>query len=116
MAAGVSTSSTFGGDNLLARLSDTDEETNDSDDSFDFLKAGMAAGQFDGVSSDVSSISDVTDGSDSDDGSDMGDPSLPGPSSVADVSDDGTDSDEGSDSDSTSDLSSETNRSSGRPA
>ena len=117
MAAGVSTSSTFGGDTLLARLSDTDEEISDTDDSFDYLEAGMASGEFEGVSSDASSISDVTDGSDSEDGSDiMVDPSLPGPSSVADVSDDGTDSDESSNSDSTSDLSSESDGSSGRTA
>ena len=87
------------------------------DDSFDYLEAGMASGEFEGVSFNASSISDVTDGSDSEDGSDiMVDPSLPGPSSVADVSDDGTDSDESSNSDSTSDLPSESDGSSGKPA
>ena len=117
MVAGVSTSSTFGGDTLLARLSDTDEEISDTDDSLDYLEAGMASGEFEGVSSDASSISDVTDGSDSEDGSNiMVDPSLPGPYSVVDVSDDGTDSDESSNSDSTSDLSSESDGSSGKPA
>ena len=114
MAAGVSTSSTFGGDTLLARLSDMDEEISDTDDSFDYLEAGMASGEFAGVSSDVSSTSDGTDGSDSEDGSDI--MVDPGPSSVADVSDDGTDSDDGNNSDSTSDLSSESDGSSGRPA
>ena len=61
MAARVSTTSIFSGDTLLERLTDTDEKTSDSDDSFDFLEAGMAAGEFEGVSSNVSSISDVTD-------------------------------------------------------
>ena len=110
----ISTSSTFGGD---TRLSNMDEEISNTDDFFDYLKVGMAAGEFEGVSSDVSSISDTTDGSDSEDISDiMGNHSLLGPSSIADISDDGRDRDEGSNSDSTSDLSSETDASSGRPA
>ena len=70
---------------LLARLSDSNEETTDTDDSFDYLEAGMAEGELYEVSS---SCSDVVDSSASDDNGDFGegsdfayDPSLLGPSS-----------------------------------
>ena len=122
MATGVGDSAVFDGTTLLARLSDSNEETTDTDDSFDYLEAGMAEHELYKVSS---SCSDAVDNSASDDNGDFGegsnfayDPSLPGPSSspvgsgnFSSDSSSGTESDDSSD-DSTSDLSS---ASSGRP-
>ena len=53
MATKFGDSSTLDAATLLARLSDEDEEISDSDDSFDYLEAGMAAGELDEVSSSV---------------------------------------------------------------
>ena len=101
----------------------SNEETTDTDDSFDYLEAGMAKGELYEVSS---SCSDAVDSSGSDDNGDFGegsnfayDPSLPGPSSspvgIGNFSSDSSSSTESDDSndDSTSDLSS---ASSGRPS
>ena len=123
MATGVGDSAVFDGTTLLARFSDSNEETTDTDDSFDYLEAGMAEGELYEVSS---SCSDAVDSSASDDDGDFGegsdfayDPSLPGPSSgpvgtgnFSSDSSSGMESDNSSD-DSTSDLSS---ASSGRPS
>ena len=123
MATGVGDFAVFDGTTLLARLSDSNEETTDTDDSFDYLEAGMAERELYGVSS---SCSDAVDSSASDNNGDFGegsdfayDPSLPGPSSgpvgagnFSSDSSSGTESDDSSD-DSTSDLSS---ASSGRPS
>ena len=70
------------GSALLARFSDSNEDTTDMDDSFDCLEAGMAAGDFKEVSSSCSEAIDscVSDGNGESD-SDIDDPSLPGPSS-----------------------------------
>ena len=123
MATGFGDSAVIDGATLLARLSDSDEETGDTDDSFDYLEAGMAEGELEEVSS---SCSEAVDSSASDDnggndgGSDFAyDPSLPGPSSgllgAGNFSSDSsseTESDDSSD-DSCSDASS---ASSGRPS
>ena len=123
MVTGVGDSAVFDGTTLLARLSDSNEETTDIDDSFDYLEAGMAQGELYKVSS---SCSDAVDSSASNDNGDFGegsdfvyDLSLPGlscgPVGAGNFSSDsssGTESDDSSD-DSTSDLSS---ASSGRPS
>ena len=123
MATGFGDSAVFDGATLLARLSDSDEETGDTGDSFDYLEAGMAEGELEEVSS---SCSEAVDSSASDDnggndgGSDFAyDPSLPGPSSglvgAGNFSSDSSSETEGDDSsdDSCSDASS---ASSGRPS
>ena len=123
MVSGVGNSAVFDGTTLLARLSYSSEEITDTDDSFDYLEAGMAEGELYEVSS---SCSDAVDSSARDDIGDFGegsdfayDPSLPGPSSsrvgagnFSSDSSSSTESDDSSD-DSTSDLSS---ASSGRPS
>ena len=48
MATGFGDSAIIDGATLLARLSDSDEETGDTDDSFDYLEAGMAEGELEG--------------------------------------------------------------------
>ena len=63
MATGVGDSAIFDGTTLLAQLSDSNEETTDTDDSFDYLEAGMAEGELYKVSS---SCSDAVDSSASD--------------------------------------------------
>ena len=85
MVTGVGDSAVFNGTTLLVQLSDSNEETTNTDDSFDYLEAGMAEGELYEVSS---SCSDAVDSSASDDNGDFGegsdfayDPSLPGPSS-----------------------------------
>ena len=50
--------STFDGSVLLARLSDSNEDTTDTDDSFDSLEAGMAVGGFEEMSSSCSEAID----------------------------------------------------------
>ena len=124
MATGVGDSAVFDETNLLARLSDSNEETTDTDNSFDYLEAGMAEGELYEVSSSCSDA--AVDSSASDDNGDFGegsnfayDPSLPGPSSgpvgagnFSSDSSSGTENDDSSD-DSTSNLS---NASSGRPS
>ena len=82
---GVGDSAVFDGTTLLVQLLDSNEETTDTDDSFDYLEAGMAEGELYEISS---SCSDAVDSSASDDNGDFGegndfayDPSLPGPSS-----------------------------------
>ena len=57
MATGYG-NSTLDGSALLARLSDSDEDTTDTDDSFDWLEAGMAASDFEEVSSSCSEAID----------------------------------------------------------
>ena len=123
MVTGDGDSAVFDGTTLLAPLSDSNEETTDTDDSFDYLEAGMAEGELYEVSS---SCSDAVDSSASDNNGDFGegsdyayDPSLPGPSSrpvgagnLSSDSSSGTEGDDSSD-DSTSNLSS---ASSGRPS
>ena len=123
MATGVGDSAVFDGTTLLARLSESNEEATDTDDSFGYLEAGMAEGELYEVSS---SCSDTVDSSASDENGDFRegnhfayDPSLPGHSSgpvgagsFPSDSSSGTESDDSSD-DSTSDLSS---ASSGRPS
>ena len=85
MATGLGDSATVDGTTLLARLLDPDEETTDTDDSFNYLEAGMEAGESEEVSSlcsEVSNSSVSNDNDDSDGGSDfVYDPSLPRPSS-----------------------------------
>ena len=123
MATGFGDSAVIDGATLLARLSDSDEETGDTDDSFDYLEAGMAEGELEEVSSSCSEAVDSSASNDNggnDGGSDFAyDPSLPGPSSglvgAGNFSSDSsseTESDDSSD-DSCSDASS---ASSGRPS
>ena len=123
MATRFGDSAVFDGATLLARLSDSDEETGDIDDSFDYLKAGMADGELEEVSSSCSEAIDSSasdDNGDNDGGSAFAyDPSLPGPSSglvsTGSFSSDSSsemESDDSSD-DSCSDVSS---ASSGRPS
>ena len=115
MATGYG-NSTLDGSVLLARLSDSDEDTTDTDDSFDCLEAGMAAGDFEEVSSSCSEAIDscVSDGNGESD-SDIDDPSLPGPSSgPINAAGFSSDSDSDADSDDESSDSSSSN-SSGRP-
>ena len=69
MATGVGDSAVFDGTSLLARLSDSNEETIDTDDSFDYLEAGMAEGELYEVSS---LCSDGVDSSASDNNGDFG--------------------------------------------
>ena len=123
MATGVGDSAFFDETTVLAQLSDSNEETTNTDDSFDYLEAGMAEGEPYEV---ISLCSGTVDSSASDDNGDFGegidfayDPSLPGPSSspvgadnFSTDSSSGTEGDNYSD-DSTSDLSS---ASSGRPS
>ena len=50
MATQFGNSAVFDGTTLLARLSDSNEETNNTtDDSFDYLEAGMAEGELEEV-------------------------------------------------------------------
>ena len=78
MATGYG-NSTFNGSALLAHFSDSNEDTTDMDDSFNCLEAGMAAGDFEEVSSSCSEAIDscVSNGNGESD-SDIDDPSLPG--------------------------------------
>ena len=85
MATGVGDSAVFDGTTLLVRLLGSNEETTDTNYSFDYLEAGMAKGELYEVSS---SCSDAVDSSANDDNGDFCegndfayDPSLPGPSS-----------------------------------
>ena len=123
MTTGFGNSAVFDGATLLARLSDSHEETGDTGDSFDYLEAGMAEGELEEVSSSCSEAVDSSasyDNGGNDGGSDFAyDPSLPGPSSglvgAGNFSSDSsseTESDDSSD-DSCSDASS---ASSGRPS
>ena len=115
MATGYG-NSTLDGSALLARLLDSDEDATDTDDSFDCLEAGMAAGDFEEVSSSCSEAIDscVSDGNGESD-SDIDDPSLPGPSSgPINAAGFSSDSDSDADSDDESSDSSSSN-SSGRP-
>ena len=108
--------STLDGSALLACLLDSDEDTTDTDDSFDCLEAGMAAGDFEEVSSSCSEAIDscVSDGNGESD-SNIDDPSLPGPSSgPINAAGFSSDSDSEADSDDESSDSSSSN-SSGRP-
>jgi len=73
-------------EDLLARLSDLDKHTNDSDDSFDILEAGMDTGELDEVSF-ICESSNNGDNGDEDNWSVAGsighyNPSLPGPSTA----------------------------------
>ena len=81
MATGVGDSAIFDETTLLAQLSNSNEETTDTDDSFDYLEAGMAESELYEVSS---SCSNGVDSSASDNNGDFGegsdyayDPSLP---------------------------------------
>jgi len=84
---------------LLARLSDSDEETDDSDDSFDILKVGMDSGELDEVSF-ICESGDNGDNGGNGDGDNWSvagsvghyDPSLPGPSTAPVNSSEDTDS------------------------
>ena len=114
MATGVGDLTTIAAEDLLVRLSDSGEETDDSDDSFDILEAGMDAGEFDEVSYNCE-MGDIDNYNDEDDCSITGsaahyDLSLPGPSTapvgLVSSSEDSDSSDsDSSDSGSSSDFS-----------
>ena len=69
METGVGDSTVFDGSNLLAQLLHWNEETSDTDDSFDYLEAEMAEGELYEVSS---SCSNAVDSSASDDNGNFG--------------------------------------------
>ena len=108
---------TFDGSVVLTWLSDSNEDTTDTDDSFDCLEAGMAAGDFEKVSSLCSeAINSYVSNGNGESNSDINNPSLPGPSSgPINVAGFSSDSDNEADSDDKSSNSYSSN-SSGRPS
>jgi len=89
MATGVGNYQPIKAEDLLARLSDSDEETDNSGDSFDILVVGMDTGELDEVSFICESIDNGDNGSNGDEDNcsvagSIGhyEPSLSGPSTA----------------------------------
>jgi len=115
MATGIGNYLAIEAEDLLARLSDSDEETNNSGNSFYFLEAGTDTDELDDVSFICESCCELSDNGDNGSNHDEDNSSvagsigrynisLPGPSTVPVSSSEDSDSSEG-DSDDSSDFS-----------
>jgi len=111
MVTGIGNYQPIEAEDLLAQRSDSDEETDDSDDSFDILKVGMDTGELDEVNFICKSSNNGDNGSNNDEDNSSvagsighNNISLPGPSTTPLSLSEDTDSSDG-DSGNSSDFS-----------